>query len=52
MTVTPGSEASSINISYSDDNDSHVSASYDHDDPVGYVVANLRDSGTKWNNLI
>ena len=40
------------NISYSDDNDSHVSAPYDHEDPIGCVVSGLKDSGTKWNNLI
>ena len=40
------------NISYSDHNDSHVSDPYDHDDPVGCVVAGLRDSRTKRHYLI
>ena len=40
------------NISYSDDNDRHVSAPYDKDCPIGCVLDGLRDSGTKWNNLV
>ena len=40
------------NISYSDDNDSHVLAQYWHDDLIGHVVEGLRYSSTKWNNLL